>query len=669
MNNSRALLSIIAFFVFFVAIGVQLYNIQVKDHDKFKYYAERQQNKIYPVKSERGTVKDREGKVLAYTKDDISFYVDTRMLSKNGRDTLASRLSAVFGKSKNHYIKQMKSKKGNVLLEKKVSRIESLLLSDLVVDAFYKTEDYTRVYPYGKSASHILGFVDQNENGATGIEKQLNEQLTGIDGRLLVERDALGRIVTVNDELTIPAVSGAEVTLTISQQYQSILEEELEKGLNEYQSKSGVGIVMNPKNGEILAMASFPNYNPEDYNKYSNEERRNRILTDTYEPGSTIKAIVMSMLFEEEKVRENEVINTENGTYKFLRTRIKDTHSFENLTVREVLEQSSNIGMVKLSARLDDNSFYKYLRDFGFGNTTSIDIPGETAGRLKKPDEFSKYTKAFVAHGYEIAVTPMQVISAFSAVINGGILYQPHVVSKIKSFSKNEVVENNSKKIRRVISEKTSKKMKELLLGVVENGTASLARLDDVLIGGKTGTSQKLIKGSYSSTDYNSSFIGFFPADDPQVICLIVIDSPKIGRYGGRVAAPIFRNVAERIIESDNSFSPYRKSIKRDNNLVNELLIAENSESENYVPSQDIFITANFTEELDQRVTENFNRTTMPNLINKSIKESISKLTALGIKYKIKGSGKIISQSIQPGSRIKEGMICELFCSSEVSNN
>lgn len=668
MNNSRALLSIFIFFVAFIAISVRLFNIQVRDHDKFKYYAERQQNRIYPIKAERGIIKDREGKVLAYTKDDISLFADTRMLTKFRRDTLASALSSVFGKSKNHYYKLFDSKKGNVLLEKKVSRVESLLLSDLVVDGFFKTEDYTRVYPYGKLASHVLGFVDQAENGATGIEKQFNDYLTGQDGRLLVERDALGRIVTVNDALTVPALTGAEVTLTISQQYQSILEEELEKGLNEYQSNSGVGIIMNPQNGEILAMASLPNYNPSSYSQFSNEERRNRILTDTYEPGSTIKGIVMAMLMDEGKVNPNEVINTENGSYKFLRTRIKDTHAFEKLTVQEVLEQSSNIGMVKLSTRIDDNAFYKYLRDFGFGNTTSIDIPGETGGRLKKPDEFSKYTKAFVSHGYEIAATPLQVITAFSAVINGGILYQPHVVKKVNSNVNNEVVQFDSKKIRKVISEKTSEKMKNLLIGVVENGTASLARLDDMLIGGKTGTSQKLINGSYSSSEYNSSFIGFFPADNPQVICLVVIDSPKIGRYGGRVAAPIFKNIAERIIESDINFSPYRKDIKRKNETNKNFLIAENLETENYVPKNEIFITANYSENSNEKEVENYSRTTMPSLYNKSIKESITRLTALGIKYKIKGSGKVIDQSIMPGTKLKEGMICELVCSSEMVN-
>ena len=669
MNNSRALLSIFIFFIAFIALSVQLFNIQVKDHEKFKYYAERQQNKIYPIKSERGNVKDRDGKVLAYTKDDISFFADTRMMTQYRKDTLSSALAKVFGKSKNHYLKKIESKKGNVLLEKKVSRVESLLLSDLVIDGFFKTEDYTRIYPYGKLASHILGFVDQNEIGATGIEKQYNEYLSGKDGRLLVERDALGRIVTVNSELTIPAVSGSEIFLTISQQYQSILEEELEKGLIEYNSQSGTGIVMNPQNGEILAMASFPNYNPQEYNKYSNDERRNRILTDTYEPGSTIKGIIMSMLFEEGKVKENEVIDTENGTYKFLRTRIKDTHAFDKLTVREVLEQSSNIGMVKLSSRLNDNTFYKYLRDFGFGNTTSIDIPGETSGRLKKPDEFSKYTKAFVAHGYEIAATPLQVISAFSAVVNGGVLYQPYIVKQVKSFLTNEVIETESKKIRRVLNEKTSDKMRKLLVGTIENGTGSLARLSDVLIGGKTGTSQKLINGSYSSSDYNSSFIGFFPADEPQVICLIVVDSPKIGRYGGKVAAPIFKNVAERIIESDVKFSPFRKNIKRKSTLENDLLFAKVNEIESTAPKGNIFITANFTEEQPQKIEENYSSTLMPNLYNKSIKESITKLTALGIKYKIKGAGKVQSQSITAGSKIKEGMVCVLTCSNEGLKN
>ena len=420
---------------------------------------------------------------------------------------------------------------------------------------------------------------------------------------------------------------------------------------------------MNPNNGHILALANFPNYDPNVFPE-SNAElnldaRRNRAITDVYEPGSTIKALVLSALIDQNLVEEDEVIDTENGKLNYKGIRIFDTHKHEKLTVREVLSQSSNIGIVKLSERIDENTFYKYLRDYGFGNYTSIELPGEVAGYLKKPTSitFSNISKAFISFGYEISVTPLQLITAYSALINGGVLYQPAIVKSIKSANGEIIKEFDKKRIRRVIKEKTSSKLKEFLLDVVEKGTGTAARLDNVFVGGKTGTSQRYIDDAYSKEEYNASFIGFFPYDQPSIIGFILITSPKKSKYGGTVAAPIFKNIAERLIESDLNLVPDEKKIFREGKIIDQFFASINDEN-----PEDFMISSNYSE-----INKSKNRKdtitlssgkTMPNLVDLSIRDAVKILTELGMNFDIEGNGKVIHQSIKVGSKINRNMIC-----------
>ncbi len=663
MINSRALIITVFVFVGFIGLVVQLFTVQVGGHEKYKIRAEKQQNKVYTIKSERGIIYDRNKEILAYTKDDVSLFADARMLKNKPKrlKKLSKELGRIFNTNPNKYINLIKKSKGNVCLERKVPKDKSLILNNLVVDGFYKKEDYTRVYPYKNITSHILGYVDNNCVGRGGFEKQYDEELCGVDGQLQVERDAIGKTVTIDYDNSEPAIPGKSFQLTIDKVYQKILSTELKKGVEKYKGKSGIGIIANPNTGEILALANIPDFDPSRYYKVSDFVRRNRALTDTYEPGSTMKSIVLAMLLDKSIVRENNVINTENGRYRIKGATIRDTHKFEKLTVREVLEQSSNIGIVKLSNRIKDRDFYKGLRDFGFGNLTSIDMTGETRGSLKKPNRYSAISKAFISHGYEISVTPIQMVMAYSALINGGKLLQPYILKRIYDAEGEVEEEFRTTKIRRVISDETSEKMRSIMLGVVENGTGSNAQLENIYVGGKTGTAQKLIDGKYSNKKYNSSFIGFFPADDPQVICLILVDSPEVGRYGGQVAAPIFRNITQRILETDFNIDRKKEKIER-NTIMNDF-IAELEESD-----ESSFVSfANVTSEKDN-ADKNKNkivRTTMPNLKNKYLREAIAAMSELNIEYKIKGSGKVIKQSIKQGTPIKKGMVCLIECSSK----
>ncbi len=665
MNNSRAL--IISFFVLiaFVVLVIKLFTVQIGDHTAYKAKADRQQNTIHAVKAERGIFYDRKNEILAYTKDDISFYADSRMLRKHPKNEkkIARKLSRIFNTNKNKYISLINHSKGNVCLEKKVPKNKALLLDNFVVDGFFKTADYTRVYPYKNITSHILGYVDKQSVGRAGLEKKYDNMLKGIDGELYIENDAIGKTVSIDFDKSTSPVPGYSFQLTIDKVYQKILVNELSKGIQEYKAKSGIGIIANPHTGEILAMANVPDYDPNEYSKYSNFERRNRALTDTYEPGSTMKSVVLSLLLDKNLTNENKVINTENGVYRIKGAWIRDTHKFDRLTVKEILEESSNVGIVKLSDKINDNDFYKGLRDFGFGNLTSIDMPGETRGYLKKPDQFSGISKAFISHGYEISVTPIQMIMAYSAIINGGILYKPYILKEIIGPQKKIVKEFTPQKIRRVISESTSKRMRKILLGVVEEGTGIKAQQDNIYVGGKTGTTQKIVDGKYSSKEYNSSFIGFFPVDNPEIICFVLLDAPQVGRYGGQAAAPIFKNITSKILETDFSIKRNKNSIKRDEfiqNLMTEINIEDKRDNQ--------ISFSNVSDEQKQINKDKIKRFIMPNLSKKTIIEAISELSELNIKYSFEGSGRIIKQSIKPGTHLVKGMECQLICSSEMGS-
>lgn len=400
MINKRALIISFILLFAFIALSARLYVIQISGNEYYSLIALKQQNKPQTVKSGRGIISDRNGEVLSYTSDNISFFVDTRMIDSRKADSVASLFSGLFGKNKKYYLELIENGFRNVCLEKKVPMEKALQLKKAVIDGLFYEEDFSRVYPYGSLASHLLGYVDKKMIGVDGVEKVYNEKLTGTDGYYVFEKDVLGRIVSVNEKESRSPSAGNNITLTINKTYQQILEEELSKGLEKYEGESAVGIIMNPNTGEILALSNSPDFDPANYEIFPDKVRRNRLLTDTYEPGSTMKSISMSILFELKLASTDEIIDTEKGTYYFKGVKISDTHPHTSLTVREILEQSSNVGMAKLSQRIPDDMFYKFLRDFGFGNPTSIDLPGEASGLLKKPNSYSAVTKPFLSYGY-----------------------------------------------------------------------------------------------------------------------------------------------------------------------------------------------------------------------------------------------------------------------------
>ena len=481
MINSRVLVVFFTFMFFFGFLGVKLFTIQVSNHEKYSLIANRQHTKSEILKGQRGVIKDRNGTVLAYSKNDISFFVDTKMTNLKSRRKLAGKFAHVFGKDSSYYINLMNpnKKKRNVCIVKKTSQKKALLLKDFTNSSLIKKANFTRVYPYGSRAAHVLGFTNFNNKGVSGVEKEFDEELKGKDGKVFFERDAANRIVAVDENLSVKNQVGKTLYLTINYTYQKILEEELFNGLRKYKGDEAVGIIMNPNNGEVLALANLPTYDPQNIKFLSVDSRRDRAVSDTYEPGSTVKPIVMSMLLDKNLVRVNEVINTENGVYRLGRRTIRDDHKYKKLSITEIIEHSSNIGISKLSGRLDKNVFYKYFRDYGFGQSTSINLPGEVDGKLKKPRNFTSLTKPFMSFGYEISVTPLQLITAYCALVNGGTLFQPHIWQKVVDAKGNVVRKNQPSIIRRVIRKSTSDMVKKMMVEVVENGTATKARSEE----------------------------------------------------------------------------------------------------------------------------------------------------------------------------------------------
>jgi cell division protein FtsI/penicillin-binding protein 2 len=389
-----------------------------------------------------------------------------------------------------------------------------------------------------------------------------------------MQRDGLGRARPSADYPQIDPVNGNHLYLTIDLAYQSIVEEELKRGIERNRADAGLAVMLNPKTGEILALANVPGMNPNQYTKYDLAHTKNRVVTDMFEPGSVFKVVTASAAYEYDLVAPDKAYNAEHGKWKVnlpggkFRL-INDTHEYDVLTFQEAMEFSSNIVMAKVSPIIGPERFYRQARDFGFGIPTGIDMPGEVRGRLKKPQEWSGTTLQTMAYGYEVAVTPLQLAAAYAAVANKGVLMKPYILGEVKDPDGEVVASKQPQIIRHVISEQTAQMLTEAFVGVVERGTAKDVRIAGMPIAGKTGTSRKIIDGKYSIGSYTSSFAGYFPADDPQIVCVVMMDNPRSqGYYGGITSGPVFRAIAERIINTTSRFSKTPEKLPEETKLA-----------------------------------------------------------------------------------------------------
>ncbi|PIP77433.1 MAG: hypothetical protein COW85_08845 [Ignavibacteria bacterium CG22_combo_CG10-13_8_21_14_all_37_15] len=660
MNNNRLLFVVIFVFLGFLTLVFRLYNIQILHNVEYGAYAEIQNKGVQTILAQRGLIYDCNGLVLSFNKNEVSFFVDVKSARKNDKLEIAELFSGLLGYSSEHYLDMMKTaKRRNVCIAKKVSSEKALALKKARINGLKFEEDPSRVYQYDNFASHILGYVNASFSGADGIEKYFNDQLKGVDGSRIILKDARGEMITVLEESVIPPAPGNSIYLTIDKSYQVILESALKKAAIENMAENAIGIIMDPASGKILALASSDDYNLNFYNTAGDSIKRDKVIADMYEPGSTFKAISMAAFLDKKTCSPEDKVFGENGSYKFKNITIKDSHNSGWMSVKDVFVHSSNIGMSKLSQRIDPRSFYLYLRDFGIGNYTDIPLPGEAKGNLKNPDSWSDYTKSSISFGYEVAVTPIQLTTAYAAIINGGKLFQPQLVDKITTNNGETINSFKPKFVRQVLKNETSRLMREFFVSAIEEGTGKKAKLSFCTAGGKTGTSRQLIGGRYSTQKYNSSFIGFFPADNPKYLIYILVNAPKQNSYyGGDVAAPVFKEIATKII-SLNPGLKNKHDEKKDETIFSYdalnrspkagLIFADSRQSQQEVEGFD------------------FSKKIMPNLEGKSLREAIRILSMFRMKCEITGSGRIISQSILAGTSIKKGMFCKLTAQDETN--
>jgi cell division protein FtsI (penicillin-binding protein 3) len=419
----------------------------------------------------------------------------------------------------------------------------------LNLKGIYFQKENQRIYPKRDLAAHVLGFVDLDEKGLGGIEYELDNHIRGKSEKIVVMADARQRWF---DGVEAQRERGADVVLTLDEQIQYIAERELAAAIAKTRSLAGTVVVMNPNNGEILALANWPKFNPNAANEASAEARMDRAVTALYEPGSTFKLITLAAAFDQGIVRPEEVFDCENGAVYLAGHRIRDHKPFGLLTVSDILAKSSDVGAIKIALRLGAPKFYDYIRAFGFGQLTGVDLPGESKGLVRRLENWSAISIGSISMGQEVGVTPIQLISAVSAIANGGLLYRPHVVAQLRRD--NQVLPAVGPLVptepRRVIRPETAATLRRLMEGVILNGTGPLAHLEGWTAAGKTGSAQKIdpATGRYSHTQLIASFTGFAPISNPAVTILVSLDSPVGQHEGGQVAAPVFKRIAEQVL-------------------------------------------------------------------------------------------------------------------------
>lgn len=550
VSRRRMLWTLLGLAVLFIALVLRLAYVQLSKGEELSAKAENSWRRNIPFTAKRGEILDREGIPLAYNISSPTVYaIPVQVKDKEGT---AMKLAPLLGMTQEKLVTLLSKRESTVRLQPGGRKITMELagdIRDLQLPGIVVAEDSKRYYPYGDLAAHILGFTGIDNQGITGIESVYEKLLKGNGGNISYLSDAGGRLMPGSSEKYAKPQDGLNLELTIDKQIQSIMERELDQAMVKYQANASWAIAMNPKNGEILAMASRPGYEPGQYKEYDSAiYNRNLPIWMTYEPGSTFKIITLAAALNENKVDlKNERFYDpgfiEVGGAK-LRCWKKGGHGSE--TFLQVVENSCNPGFVALGQRLGKDTLFQYIRNFGFGSKTGIDLNGEENGILFKPKQVGPVELATTAFGQGVSVTPIQQIAAVSAAINGGKLYKPHVAKAwINPDTGQAVSEIQPEMERQVITEETSRKVREALESVVAKGTGRPAFIDGYRVGGKTGTAQKVINGRYSATEHIVSFIGFAPADDPQIVVYTAVDNPKGIQFGGVVAAPIVQNILE----------------------------------------------------------------------------------------------------------------------------
>lgn len=543
----------------FIAIISQLIKIQLVDRSIYEAKAKKQHESAIELKAKRGNMYDRKGNLLVTSTELYTVGVDPKTLKR--KELVCKILASKTDKTEKYYLNIInKCKTRFVYLGKDLEENQIIALKTLNDKGVVILSNPFRYYLYGRNGAQIFGLTDIEGIGLSGLELKYADQLKGENGLMTCQRDGLGNLHLSASLPFIPAKDGNSLQLTIDIDLQKIVEYELKQGVIWAQATSGTVIAIQPQTGEILAMASYPNYDPMQRSTATNDRIRNRAITDQYEPGSTFKLITAAAAMEEGVISESDSINGFGGSYRIRDRVIHDTHPYGMMTFRQAVQRSSNVAFAQIARRIPSpggtSLFYKYIRDFGFGLESGVDLLGEVSGYLPKAKKFTELAKAYIGHGYGLSLTPIQLAAAYAAAVNDGYLMRPHLVKRILNAKGETIEEIHPEMIRQVISDETSRRLRNLFVAAVDSGTGKNAYIEGINIGGKTGTSQQLDAfGMYSKQYYNASFAGFFPAENPQIVLLVIIDRPTISYYGGVIAAPIFKSIAARWIAVRSSYA------------------------------------------------------------------------------------------------------------------
>lgn len=684
---------ILAVMLFWTVLVFRLVHIQIINKGKYVDMANHQYVQEEKLETSRGIIYDRNLTCMAINQPILSIGMDLTLLTDP--NLAAEKLSKILGKNYQTLLQSFTRNKNFVWVAREVKQELANRILVENIPGIHLIKESRRVYPNKHIASQLIGFTDVDERGLSGIEYAFDEELKGRSGKIFRQKDAFGvKLANVNYGMQAPE-AGKDVALTIDCTYQSIVQEELRHSIREYGADGGIVVMLKPKTGEVLAMACEPGFDLNLARHSAEGLWRNRAITDVFEPGSTFKIVLMSAILQERIMSLNDTVFCENGRYEILKEVIRDHKGYGDLPLGDVLVYSSNIGMGKISKKIEPNVFYKYARNFGFGNLTNIRLGGEITGELKHPVHWSEFTSIAMGYGYEVAVTPIQLAMAYAAIANGGKLLEPQIVKTIGENLK-ETGSVEPIVVRQILTPGTAKMMRDLLEQVVDRGTGKKARINDLRICGKTGTAHKwdVATRSYSTNDYLSSFVGFYPADDPEILICTMIDNPRTTYWGGEVATPTFKRIVQRLINLDDRFMFRRvedkpeeqkkapkkiftslpdftnRRFEQTQQLLEQLGIKSQTVNNGHViasqkpaPGTPLAkdMQVNFSLfRLGEQDSTDFE--IAPKLVGLSMREAVNRLALANLKADIQGNGRVVRQSPKPGQRMKPGESCLLEC-------
>ena len=637
MKRARSRRMIVAggiFTVLFALVALRALDLAVLRGPALARLAAMQHHQRIELLPHRGPIVDRSGDPLALSVDVPSIYVRPRELRAAGADARLPALATALHMPPRALRAKLASSQPFVWLKRQALPREAETVARLELPGVYTVTEGRRFYPHGNLAAHVLGFVGVDSQGLEGLEQRYDRVIRGEAQYLEFDRDARGREMFTGGVGAAPD-QGNRLELTLDAAIQEATERELQSGVAAARAVGGAAVVLDPATGEVLALANVPTYNPNEpgdaADKRWRDRVRNRAITDPYEPGSTFKAVLAAAAIEEHLVTPGELFFCEHGRFQAGGRTIHDAHPYGWLSFAEVIQFSSNIGATKVGERLGRDRYHRYLRAFGFGNRTGIELPGETPGIMRPVESWSRIDLATLSFGQGVSVTPLQMSTAFAAIANGGTLLRPYVVRRIVAPGGEVVLENEPTAVRRVISTRSARTTTELLRRVVEEegGTGTKARLEEFPVAGKTGTAQKVdpTTGGYSSKRIGS-FAGFVPADEPRAVILVLIDEPSTSSYGGVVAAPVFRAIAAAVLKRLGVEPPAPTVVARAPGAVPATPRAKPASREAATPAN----------------------AETPSFLGLSLREALARAQASGWQVRVTGTGYVAAQEPMPGT-------------------